>query len=65
MDMNINERNSTIPAWLSEDLLKRVRVLYEPRYKRHLTQREVITIALNLTNLIEHFLKFKRRIDGI
>ncbi len=47
--------------WLNEDLKKRVRQVFEPKYKRVLTDQEVISIALNLTDFIEHFLKFKWR----
>ena len=61
MDTRLDERQT--PSWLTAELKSRIRGLYEPRYKRQLTQEEVITIALNLTSLIEHFLKFKRRTE--
>lgn len=61
MDKRLNKVD--FPKWLTAELQARVRSLYEPRYKRHLTEEEVITIALNLTSLIEHFLKFKRRTE--
>jgi len=52
-------------SWLNGELKSRIRNTYEPRYNRILSEKEVITIANNLVSLIEHFLKFKRRIDGI
>jgi hypothetical protein len=52
----------TMDNWLNEDLKKRVRNTFEPRYKRPLTDMEVAVIAENLTSLVEHFLKFKRRL---
>lgn len=50
-------------GWLTNDLKKRIKDLYEPRYKRPLTDSEVISIAENLASFIEHFLRYKRRID--
>lgn len=49
--------------WLKDDLKKRIKDLYEPKYKRPLTDSEVISIAENLTSFVEHFLKYKRRFD--
>ena len=45
--------------WLNEDLKKEIRKLFEPRYKRTLTDDEVIEIAENLTEVMEAFLKMK------
>lgn len=45
--------------WLNEDLKKDIRKLFEPRYKRSLTDDEVVEIAENLTDLMEAFLKMK------
>ncbi len=50
-------------SWLNEDLKQQIRDVYEPRYKRTLSEEEVVNIAINLTSLIEHFLKFKRRTE--
>lgn len=52
-------------SWLNTELKSRIRNTYEPRYNRTLSEEEVITIGNNLASLVEHFLKFKRRIDGI
>lgn len=48
--------------WLTDDLKQKIRDVYEPKYKRSLTDSEVIQIAQNLTQFIEHFLRFKWRI---
>jgi len=53
----------TMNNWLNEDLKKRVRDTFEPRYDRPLTNSEIIIIAENLTLFVEHFLKFKRRLN--
>ena len=45
--------------WLNEDLKKEIRKIFEPRYKRSLTDDEVIEIAENLTEVMEAFLKMK------
>lgn len=51
------------PKWLTDDLKARVRKVFESRYKRPLTEIEVITISENLANFMEHFLKFKWRVN--
>ncbi|MCR4324922.1 MAG: hypothetical protein NUV69_04530 [Candidatus Curtissbacteria bacterium] len=48
-------------TWLTEDLKQDVRKHFEPRYKRKLPDSEVEEIAKNLTEFIEHYLKFKWR----
>lgn len=45
--------------WLNENLKKEIRTVFEPRYKRKLTNQEVIDIASNLTKGLESILKFK------
>lgn len=45
--------------WLNEDLKKEIKKVFEPRYKRSLTDDEVIKIAENLTDVMEAFLKMK------
>jgi len=47
--------------WLTAELKSEVRSLFEPRYKRKLSDDEVIEIARNLTNYMEDYLKFKWR----
>lgn len=51
-------------SWLTRDLKQEVRKVYEPRYKRSLTNREVTEIAENLTNTLEAFFKTKWRKYG-
>ena len=46
-------------GWLNEDLKKEIKKVFEPRYKRSLTDDEVAKIAENLTDLMEAFLKMK------
>ena len=45
--------------WLNEDLKKEIRKIFEPRYRRSLTDNEVTQIAENLTEVMEAFLKMK------
>ncbi|KKQ08910.1 hypothetical protein A3E66_04670 [Candidatus Daviesbacteria bacterium RIFCSPHIGHO2_12_FULL_37_16] len=45
--------------WLTEELKQEVRKHFEPKYKRKLTDDEVIEIADNLTEVMEAFLKLK------
>jgi len=49
-------------TWLTDELKAEVRSLFEPRYKRKLTDDEVVGIANNLTEFIKTFLKFKWRL---
>lgn len=51
-------------SWLNGDLKKKVRKVFEPRYKRPLTDNEVVNIATNLVALMETFAKFKWRQYG-
>lgn len=50
--------------WLTPQLKEEIRKVFEPRYKRTLTDTEVISIAQNLTQLLEVFFKFKWRNYG-
>lgn len=56
--MEMNQR------WLSPQLKEEVRKVFEPRYKRKLTDSEIVSIAQNLTQIMEVFFKFKWRIYG-
>jgi len=47
--------------WLTPQLKEEVRKVFEPRYKRKLSDADIVSIAVNLTSLIEVFLKFKWR----
>lgn len=46
-------------TWLSEELKQKVRKVFEPRYKRVLTDDEVMEIAENLTGVMEGFLRLR------
>lgn len=46
-------------SWLTEDLKKEIRKTFEPRYRRKLTDNEVVAIAENLTGSMETILRFK------
>jgi hypothetical protein len=48
-------------TWLSDELKAEVRNLFEPRYKRKLTDDEIVEIANNLTDFMESYLKFRWR----
>ena len=50
--------------WLTDELKAEVRKVFEPRYKRPLTDDEVVGIAQSLTQLLEVFFKFRRRTYG-
>lgn len=45
--------------WLTDELKQEIKKLFEPKYKRKLTDDEVIEIADNLTEVMEAFLKLK------
>jgi len=45
--------------WLDENLKIEIRKIFEPRYKRVLSDIEVVEIAENLTEVIEQILKYK------
>ena len=44
--------------WLTEELKKEVKTTFEPRYKRKLTDDEVIEIAENVEEVVETILKY-------
>lgn len=46
-------------AWLTDELKQDIKNRYEPLYKRKLTDVEVEHIAVNLTEIIEAYLKMK------
>lgn len=50
-------------SWLNKELQDEVRKVFEPRYKRKLTDDEVIIIANNLVNLMETYAKFRWKKD--
>lgn len=46
-------------TWLTDELKQDIRKQYEPLYKRKLTDEEIEKIAINLTEVIEAYLKMK------
>ncbi len=44
-------------SWLTPDLIKEIKIVFEPRYNRLLTSEEIIEISENLTNGMEQLLK--------
>ena len=48
-------------SWLDGNLKKEVKKIFEPRYKRILTDDEVINIATNLVALMETYAKYRWR----
>jgi hypothetical protein len=57
---NNNQIQLQSEAWLSEDLRKEVRRVFEPRYKRILSNEEIFEIANNLTEFMELIIEYKR-----
>ena len=56
---------SFMDTWLTEELKQEIRNTFEPRYKRELSDDEVVEIATNLVTFTEHVVKFsKRRGEG-
>ncbi len=55
----MSKKASPYPSWLSPKLAAEVRKVFEPRYKRPLTDEEVGEIAVNLSEYMETILKFK------
>ncbi len=48
-------------TWLTPELRIKVRKVFEPRYKRTLTEKEIVEIANNLADFVQHFIQFKAR----
>jgi hypothetical protein len=46
------------PSWLTDELKTEVRKKFEPRYKRKLTDKEVIEVAENVEEVVETILRF-------
>ena len=45
--------------WLTKDLLLEVKQIFEPLYKRKLSDDDLHDIAANLTDFMEIYLKFQ------
>lgn len=46
-------------TWLTDELKQDIRKQYEPLYKRNLTDEEIERIAVNLTEVLEAYLKME------
>ena len=46
-------------SWITNELKQEVRKVFEPRYKRKLSDEEVVEIAENLSGVIEVIVKQK------
>lgn len=46
-------------SWLSEELKQEIKTIFEPKYRRQISDVEVMEIADNLANFVESVLKFK------
>lgn len=44
-------------GWLTDELRQKIRKVFEPRYKRKLTDRETEEIGENLASLLKVFLR--------
>lgn len=51
-------------TWLTEELKQEVRKVFEPKYKRVLSEDEVVNIASNLESYIEHYANFAWKIKN-
>lgn len=47
--------------WLTLELKDEIKKVFEPRYRKLLTEEEVIDISNNLTDFLETFIKFRLR----
>ncbi|OGD95517.1 hypothetical protein A3F57_03225 [Candidatus Roizmanbacteria bacterium RIFCSPHIGHO2_12_FULL_36_11] len=47
--------------WLNDELRREIKRIFEPRYKKTLSDSEVELIAINLTELLGGLLKLKWR----
>jgi len=61
--MKIKKDVTGLPDWLTPKLMQEVRSFYEPKYKKTFSDFEVYIIAENLSQLMEHYLKFRWRLN--
>ena len=54
-----SSNQALLTQWLTTELKSEVRSLFESRYKRKLTDDEVVEIADNLASFLEVYLKLK------
>ena len=51
-------------SWLNENIIKKVKSVYEARYNHPVTDKEAEEIAVGLASLMEIYTKFKWRKNG-
>jgi len=51
-------------SWLTPNLIQKVKSVFEPRYKRALSDKEVVVIAENLMSVAEIYSKFIWRTEN-
>jgi hypothetical protein len=49
--------------WITDDLIAEVRRVFEPRYKKSMTDEESIQIAMNLTSFVEVYAKWRCHVE--
>lgn len=50
--------------WLTDELKQEVKKVFEPKYKRVLSEDEIVSIASNLESYIEHYAIFAWKIKN-
>lgn len=58
MHMEINLQQL---SWLNKELKQKIKAIFEPRYKRTLSDEEIMEIGENLETVTEELLKLKWR----
>lgn len=57
--MELENTSLDAEKWLTDHQMQEIRKVFEPRYKRKLTDEEIFEIANNLSGVIEEILKLK------
>ena len=57
--MELVKHKTSNENWLNEDLVREVKAIFEPKYKRELSPEEIIEISSNLISLVESVNKFR------
>lgn len=55
---NLPSQKRSSVCWLTPELKEKIRKTFEVRYKRKLSDCEVVEIASNLVSYVEHFSNF-------
>jgi hypothetical protein len=57
--MHINNKLKLSCNWLTDELKLEIRKVFEPRYKRKLSDLEIVEIAENLSVVVEEIIKVR------